>query len=104
MWPKPNSRLLPTPQPNLLNPELSRLLQSIPGVGPKVATLLIAELSDITRFKDAKAVVAYTGLDPKVKQSGKLLKRNTKLTKRGSPIYAGHCTWQLRQPSVLIQS
>lgn len=68
-----------------VNPELSRLLQSIPGIGPKVATLLIAELGNITRFKDAKAVVAYTGLDPRVKQSGKLLKRNTKLTKRGSP-------------------
>lgn len=68
-----------------VNPELSRLLQSVPGVGPKVATLLIAELGDITRFKGAKAVVAYTGLDPRVKQSDKILKRNTKRTKRGSP-------------------
>lgn len=68
-----------------VDPDLSRLLQSVPGVGPKVATVLVAELGDITRFKDAEAVVAYTGLDPRVKQSGKLLKRNTKLTKRGSP-------------------
>lgn len=50
-----------------------------------MATLLIAELGDINRFKDASAVVAYTGLDPRVKQSGALLKRNTRLTKRGSP-------------------
>ena len=68
-----------------VNPRLSKLLQSIPGVGPQTAALLIAELGNITRFKDAKAVVAYTGLDPRVKQSGKLLRRNTRLTKRGSP-------------------
>ena len=65
--------------------DLSVLLQSIPGIGPETATLLIAELGDITRFKDAKAVIAYVGLDPRVKQSGASLKHNTKITKRGSP-------------------
>lgn len=68
-----------------VNPKLSALLQSIPGIGPQTAALLLAELGDITRFKDAKAVIAYTGLDPRVKQSGTSLKRNTHLTKRGSP-------------------
>lgn len=68
-----------------VNPSLSKLLQTVPGIGPQTAALLIAELGDITRFKDAKAVVAYTGLDPRVKQSGSSLKRNTHLTKRGSP-------------------
>jgi transposase len=65
-----------------VNPQLSTLLQSVPGIGPKVATVLIAELGDITRFKDTKAVIAYTGHDPKVKQSSNTLRRNTK---RGSP-------------------
>jgi transposase len=59
--------------------------QSIPGIGPQTAALLIAELGSITRFKNAKAIVAYAGLDPRVKQSGTSLKRNTHLTKRGSP-------------------
>jgi transposase len=68
-----------------VSPNLSVLLQSIPGIGPETATLLVAELGDITRFTDAKAVVAYIGLDPRVKQSGTGLKHNTKLTKRGSP-------------------
>lgn len=68
-----------------VSPDLSILLQSIPGIGPETATLLVAELGDITRFKDAKAVVAYIGLDPRVRQSGLSLKHNTKLTKRGSP-------------------
>lgn len=68
-----------------VNPSLSKLLQSVPGIGPQTAALLIAELGDITRFKNANSVVAYMGFDPRVKQSGTSLKRNTHLTKRGSP-------------------
>jgi transposase len=82
---------LPRRQPSerppaaVLQQTFSILLQSIPGIGPETAALLIAELGDITRFKDAQAVVAYIGLDPRVKQSGTSLRRNTRLTKRGSP-------------------
>ena len=39
----------------------------------------------INRFYSGKSLVAYAGLDPKVKQSGVSLKHNTKITKRGSP-------------------
>jgi transposase len=62
-----------------------KLLESIPGIGPVVATTLVAEIGDINQFKSGKALVAFAGLDPKVKQSGAGLKHNTKLTKRGSP-------------------
>lgn len=62
-----------------------KLLRSIPGVGEIIATILVAEIGDIENFKSAKALVAYAGIDPKVKQSGKGLKHNTRLTKRGSP-------------------
>lgn len=65
--------------------KLSKLLQTIPGIGPSGAATLIAEVGTITRFSSGKALVAYCGLDPKVKQSGKGLHHNTKLTKRGSP-------------------
>jgi len=61
------------------------LLISIPGIGPIIANTLIAEISDINRFSSGKSLVAYAGLDPKVKQSGVSLKHNTKITKRGSP-------------------
>ena len=37
------------------------------------------------RFKSGKQLVAYAGLDPKVKQSGASLAHNTAITKRGSP-------------------
>jgi transposase len=61
------------------------LVQSIIGVGPLTATSILAEIGDITRFPSSKQLIAYAGLDPRVKQSGATLNRNTKLTKRGSP-------------------
>jgi transposase len=62
-----------------------RLLLSIAGIGPVTATSILAEVGDITRFPSARQLIAYAGLDPRVKQSGITLNRNTKLTKRGSP-------------------
>lgn len=61
-----------------------RLLQTIPGVGPYVAASVIGEIQDITRFRGAKQLIAYAGLDPKIIQSGKKLNSTGRLTKRGS--------------------
>lgn len=62
-----------------------RLLETIPGIGPIVASVIVSEIPDMNKFKSAKSLVAYAGIDPKVKQSGTSLKHNTHLTKRGSP-------------------
>ncbi len=62
-----------------------QLLQSIVGVGPLVATSVLAEIGSISQFPSSRQLIAFAGFDPKVKQSGTSLKRNTKLTKRGSP-------------------
>jgi transposase len=64
---------------------LCKLLCSIPGIGQIIAPVVIAEIGDITQFPSGKALVAFAGLDPKVKQSGRGLHHNTHLTKRGSP-------------------
>lgn len=68
-----------------IDPELQELLVSIPGIGSVLASVFITELAPLARFGNQKALVAYAGLDPRVKQSGVSLKRNTHLTKRGSP-------------------
>lgn len=65
--------------------EARDLLESIPGVGTTLSATLAAEIGDIGRFKNGKALVAYAGLDPRVRQSGTSLVRNTHITKRGSP-------------------
>lgn len=68
-----------------VDPELSELLSSIPGIGETLAATIASEIGDVRRFDSIKAVIAYAGLDPRVRQSGTTLRRNTKLTKRGSP-------------------
>lgn len=78
-------QLLATRARMLCDPKLQKLLASIPGIGPTIAATLISEIGTVTRFPSGKSLVAYAGLDPKVRQSGITLKRNTRITKRGSP-------------------
>jgi transposase len=59
-------------------------LQTIPGIGPYIASSLIGEIQTIERFTDAHALIAYAGLDPRIKQSGHTLNTTGRLTKRGS--------------------
>ena len=58
-------------------------LQTITGVGPQVSAVLTALLGRI-EFANVGALIAYSGLDPRPKDSG--LKRGRRsLTKRGPP-------------------
>jgi transposase len=55
------------------NPTLRQqqvLLESIPGIGPTTSAALLGLLGEITRFDTAKQVVAFTGLNPTVRESG----------------------------------
>lgn len=62
-----------------------RWLQSIPGVGAYLATLIVAELGDVHRFRNAKAVTSYAGLVPWVRESaGK--RQLGHITRCGSPL------------------
>jgi transposase len=45
-------------------------LSLTPGVGASVAVTLMAAIGDISRFSSPRQLVAYLGLDPKVRQSG----------------------------------
>lgn len=47
-----------------------RLLQSVPGIGPILAFTIATEIGDIGRFPTPKHLVGYTGLCPRVHQSG----------------------------------
>lgn len=69
------------------NPKLSvqvDLLDSIPGIGKLSAMTIVAEAGDITRFKNARALTAFAGLDPSVKESGKFKGTHNRISKRGS--------------------
>jgi transposase len=46
------------------------LLQTVPGVGPQSAAVLVAAVDDIKRFKSGKQLASYSGLAPTVRNSG----------------------------------
>jgi transposase len=49
-----------------------KLLRSIPGVGPRLAEVLVAVIDDPHRFANGKQVGAYAGLTPRQHQSGEM--------------------------------
>ncbi|MBW7477865.1 IS110 family transposase [Paenibacillus oenotherae] len=59
-------------------------VKSIPGVGDKLAAAIVAEVGDVSQFRDAKQLVAYAGLDPGIYSSGKFTATSNRITKRGS--------------------
>jgi len=65
--------------------EDEKLIDSIPGFAIKLSAVVRHEIGDIRRFKSSKSLVAYAGLDPRIKQSGDKLNTTGRLTKRGSP-------------------
>lgn len=62
------------------------LLQSLRGIGFLSAVVLIAEIGDFNLFSSPKKLYAYFGLDPAVKQSGKLNGDRVHMSKRGSSL------------------
>jgi transposase len=55
------------------DPDLKRrreLLESVPGLGDKTIPQLLAYIGRPERFKSVKALIAYAGLTPMIRQSG----------------------------------
>ena len=51
--------------------ELARRLRTIPGVGSATRAVLIAEIGDIERFDDVDQLLAYAGVHPAERSSGR---------------------------------
>ena len=64
-------------------PEAKRLM-TVPGVNLIGAATFLAAVGDIARFRDSGKLVAYLGLDPRVRQSGEQPARSGGISKRGS--------------------
>jgi transposase len=65
-------------------PEIRRLM-TVPGVNLICAASFIAAIGNPNRFLTSRKLVAYLGLDPRVKQSGEEPARSGRISKRGSP-------------------
>src|SRR5919106_552792 len=64
-------------------PEIRRLM-TVPGVNLICAATFIAAVGNAGRFLTSRMLVAYLGLDPKVRQSGDAPARSGRISKRGS--------------------
>jgi transposase len=64
-------------------PEIRRLM-TVPGVNLICAATFIAAIGNPERFLTSRKLVAYLGLDPKVRQSGEGPARSGRISKRGS--------------------
>jgi transposase len=62
----------------------ARLLESIPGIGRKSASLLLAEIHHPEEYQSARQLAAYAGLTPRHNQSGSSGSKTTPLCKIGS--------------------
>jgi transposase len=60
-------------------------LQTIPGVGPRLAEVVVAVIDDAKRFKNAKQVGAYAGLTPTQFESG-TMSRQGGISGRGNKL------------------
>ena len=79
------------------------LLVTIPGVGDLLALTIASEIGDISRFASARKLVGYSGLSPRVYQSGEK-SRTGKLSRSGSTmlrwaaIEAAQQAWRPNNP------
>lgn len=74
-------------------------LRSIPGVGPRLAEVVVAMIDDPHRFKNGKQVGAYAGLAPKQFESG-TMSRQGRITGRGNKLLRAllvEVSWLMRR-------
>ena len=62
------------------------LLASIDGVGETTAMVVTAAIGDVNRFSSAKQIVAYFGLNPRIKDSGTSVHGRSHIQKKGNSL------------------
>jgi transposase len=64
----------------------ARRLMTVPGVGLITAAAFLAQVGEISRFRDPRHLVGYLGLDPRVRPSGATAARTDRISKEGSAL------------------
>src|SRR6266852_5097176 len=60
-----------------------QVIQQLPGIGPVLAAVIIAEIGDVTRFQNAGQLCSWAGLTPRHRESDTKVSRGH-VTKQGS--------------------
>ena len=59
-----------------------KIINSFYGIGEILTAEILGELGDITRFDSPKQIIAFCGLDPTIKQSGKSINVKGAISKK----------------------
>lgn len=81
-------------------PELMKVLQTVPSIGPKTAIMLLILTDGFTRFQSARQLASYAGICPRVWQSGSSIQGRGAICKLGAAhlrklLYM--CSWTAKQ-------
>ena len=79
--------------------KVAALQEMIPQVGAQTALTLVAELGDVSRFRNARAAASYSGLVPRVANSADT-SHHGRITKKGNK----ELRWILNQTAVRLMS
>jgi transposase len=60
-----------------------QVIQQLPGIGPVLAAVIVAEIGDVTRFNNAARLCSWAGLTPRHRESDTKVARGH-VTKQGS--------------------
>jgi len=66
--------------------QVGSIIRTVPGIGTITGAIILSEIGDIKRFSNPGQLIAFAGLDPVVRQSGKFRASSTRMSKRGSPL------------------
>jgi transposase len=80
-----------------------KILQSIPGIGPKSASILIAVTGNFRKFSNHRQLLAYVGLNPRIYESGTSVRGKGHISKMGTArlrklLYL--CSWSAKRYNV----
>lgn len=64
--------------------ELGSPITTIPGIGTVLGAMILGEIGSIERFRTPAKLLAFAGLDPSIRQSGKSVNGSGAMVKRGS--------------------
>lgn len=59
-------------------------IASIPGIGENLAARILAEIGDISRFNNVSQLVAFSGVEPQIYQSGQVSGLHLRISKKGN--------------------
>ncbi len=71
---------------NQIMKQVNSKIISIPGISDILGAAILGEIGDINRFGNVKQLVAFAGLDPAIRKSGRQENKTGPISKRGSPL------------------